>query len=150
MGIWAITDKTDPQLLSEYNVSSTSLVHNVMFDDDHDERIAMAYYALGFRYVDLTLPTIPIELAAYDKFPRNDSSSNGAWGIYPFDPRVYFYISDRFTGLYVLEYLPTGGTLTGQVRDAVTGDPIDRAEVLDEGDEGQRQQAQALVDSLPS
>lgn len=130
VGIYDITNKSNPILLSEYNVAGNTLVHNAMFDDEPDDRVAISHYAIGMRYIDVHEPTIPIELAAYDTYPPNDNGFNGAWGVYVFDPRGYIYVSDRFTGLYVLEYVPTGGTLSGRVTDAVSGLPLPHAEVL--------------------
>ena len=80
--------------------------------------------ALGVRYVDLQRPSIPIELGAYDTRASTDSGTSGCWGVYPFDPRGYIYASDIQSGLFVFEYAPTGGALTGVVRDEQTQQPI--------------------------
>lgn len=130
VGIYDISDKTNPVLLGEYQASTSTLVHNVMFDDDDDTRVAMSHYALGFKLIDVRQPTMPIEIGSYDTYPANDTGFNGVWGIYAFEPRGYFYVSDRQTGLYILQYTPDGGTLTGQVTDAETGLPVEGAEVL--------------------
>ena len=116
-------------LLGEFEPNPASIVHNVVFDDDGVNRVAISHYAIGFEYVDLQRPSVPVELGNYDTFPNGNTGFSGAWGIYPFDPRGYFYISDITGGLFVLEYAPTGGTLTGAVVDAADGSPIAGAEI---------------------
>ncbi len=131
IAVYDITDPANPSaVLGEYQPHPTASVHNVMFDDQDNEIIAMAYYALGWKYVDLHRPTAPVELAGYDSYGSGDTGFNGAWGIYTFDPRGYDYLSDISTGLYVLDYAPTGGTLSGVVRDAGDGTPVPEARVV--------------------
>ena len=117
VAVYDIESKTGPNpLLSEYEPDPDSIVHNVKFDDSDDAVIAIAHYALGLKVVDLHRPTQPVEWMSYDTYPDGDGGFNGAWGIYAYDPRGYFYVSDIQTGLYILEYEPTGGTLSGVVR----------------------------------
>lgn len=121
-GIYDVTTKTDPNpMLGEYWSGKNAYIHNVMFDDQDDEKLAISHYTLGIKYVDLHVPGLPFELASFDTYPNNDASSfEGCWGVYTHDPRGYIYASDRATGLYVIEYAPTGGVLAGTVRDAAT------------------------------
>ena len=109
-----------PPLLSEFRPNAASIPHNVIFDDEDNARIAVSHYAIGVQYFDAFDPQILIPLGHYDTYPAGDTGFNGAWGIYPFDPRGLIYISDIQTGLYVFEYAPTGGSLTGYVRDSAT------------------------------
>jgi choice-of-anchor B domain-containing protein len=125
-----ISDLSGPfPLVGEFEPNPASIVHNVIFDDDGTNRVAISHYGIGFEYVDLQRPGVPLELGNYDTFPGGTGGYNGAWGVYPFDSRGYFYISDIQTGLYVLQYTPTGGTLTGAVVDATDGSPIAGAEI---------------------
>ncbi len=131
VAVYDVTEKTNPGvLLGEYQPHPTASVHNVMFDDADEERIAMSYYAQGGKLVDIHRPSVPVELASYDTYPPGETGFNGAWGVYAFDSRGYIYISDISTGLWVLRYDPTGGTLSGVVRDATSGDPIAGAKVV--------------------
>jgi len=131
VAVYDISNELGPiALLGEYAPNPSASVHNVFFDDDDPERIAMSHYGLGFKYVDLHRPTAPLELGSYDTRPTTDSGFNGAWGVYPFDSRGYFYVSDIQTGLYVLQYVPTGGTLSGDVRDATDESPVPGARVV--------------------
>jgi choice-of-anchor B domain-containing protein len=128
---WDISDKDGPiPRLGEYEPNPAAIVHNVVFDDvPGANRVAISHYALGFKYVDLQRPTVPVELGSFDTRPQTETGFNGAWGVYPFDPRGYFYVGDIQSGLFVLEYAPTGGTFTGAVLDAETGVGIPGAEV---------------------
>ncbi len=118
-----------PVLLSEFVPEPASIVHNVYFDDDDNERVVMSHYGIGVQMADLHRPTAPVRLASYDTYPAGDSGFNGAWGAYPFDSRGYVYASDIQTGLYVFRYDPTGGLLSGVVRDAATIQAIPGATV---------------------
>lgn len=135
--VWDITTKTAPApLVSAYAPRDTTSVHNVYFEDEDDHRIAASHYAIGMRYLDLYRPSYPVELGAYDTYPSGDQGFNGAWGIYAYDPRGYLYVSDISNGLFVLEYAPTGGTLSGIVREAGAGSPVAgaRVAVLESGE----------------
>lgn len=132
-GHLSVYDVSDPQapgtLLSEFLQSEGSIIHNAYFDDGPWNRVAISHYTLGFKYVDLQRPGVPVELGSYDTYPAADTGFAGAWGVYAFDPRGYFYMGDIQSGLFVLEYVPSGGTLTGIVRDAAAGDGVAAAQV---------------------
>ena len=131
VGIYDIFNKDQtPPLLSEYDPTPTTSVHNIMYDDDDDARIAIAYYAAGGKLVDLHRPTAPVELASYDTNPNSDNGLNSNWGVYTYDPRGYIYLSVMNAGLYVLRYDATGGVMSGEVRDFGSGLPIPRAQVV--------------------
>jgi choice-of-anchor B domain-containing protein len=131
VAVYDVTDINSPGVLqSEYNPNPVAIVHNLKYDDDDNERIAISFYALGGKYVDLHRPTAPVELASYDTFPSGEGGFNGNWGVYAFDPRGYIYLSDVDRGLFVLRYDPDGGTLSGVVRDAVSSDVVPDAQVV--------------------
>jgi choice-of-anchor B domain-containing protein len=136
LGIYDLIGRSGPErLLGEYVANPVSIIHNSVFDDEDNERVAISHYGLGLKYVDVHRPTMPVELGSFDTYAPGDSGFNGAWGVYPFDPRGYIYVSDIQTGLYVFEYDPSGGTLSGVVRSAADGTEIGgaRLRLLDEG-----------------
>jgi choice-of-anchor B domain-containing protein len=131
LGVYDVTVKTSPGVLrSEYRPNANATVHNAYFEDGDDARVAMSHYGVGMKLVDLHRPSAPLTLAAYDTYPGGETGFVGAWGMYNYDPRGYFYLSDIQTGLYVVRYDPTGGTLSGVVRDAATSEPIAGAKVV--------------------
>jgi hypothetical protein len=135
---WDTSDLSgDIPLLSEYEPDPSSVVHNVILDDEDDRLATISHYAIGGHLIDAYRETRPVQLAFYDTYPAGNTGFNGAWGIYPFDPRGYFYVSDIQTGLYVLRYDPTGGTLSGVVRDAANGAPVEGARVVNLSDASQ-------------
>lgn len=129
--VYDITNKTGPvPLLSEYDPDPSAIVHNAFFDDENNDRVAIAHYGLGLKYIDLHRPEAPVELGSYDTYPSGETGFNGAWGAYPFDPRGYHYVSDIQTGLYILRYAPTGGVLSGIVRDQTSGTSVPGVRVV--------------------
>jgi choice-of-anchor B domain-containing protein len=122
--LYDISDLNNVIHRSSYQPSTTTSVHNAMFDNFDNERVWLSHYAIGIQMIDAHRPSAPVTLGYYDTYPSNDSGFNGNWGVYPYDSRGYAYVSDRATGLYVVEYAPTGGTLSGVVRDADTGSPL--------------------------
>ncbi|HEX6853193.1 MAG TPA: choice-of-anchor B family protein [Candidatus Polarisedimenticolaceae bacterium] len=128
--ISTLTPGIPPPQLAFYKPVANAVVHNAYFEDGDPRRVAMSHYGIGARLIDLRRPTKPVELGAYDTYLPGDTGYNGAWGMYNYDPRGYFYISDIQGGLFVLQHAPTGGTLSGVVRDATSGQPVAGAKVV--------------------
>ncbi len=120
----------DPPLMSAFQPDITTIPHNAYFDDEVNTRVAVSHYGIGLQYFDVTDPANPVTLGTYDTYPSGNTGFNGAWGCYPYDPRGYILISDIQTGLYVFEYEPTGGVLTGSVTDGGNGTPVENARVV--------------------
>lgn len=118
-------------LLGRYVGEVGATVHNAYFMTSDPQRVAMSYYGSGGHLVDVRRPTYPVRLGAYDTYPGGTTGFVGAWGMYPYDPRGYFYLSDIQTGLYVVRYDPTGGVVSGVVRDVNTNAPLAGVRVLD-------------------
>ena len=96
--------------------------HNVHVLNDY---LVISYYSDGVIIVDAANPDNLVEVGNYDTWSGADGGFNGAWGAYPFLPSGKVLVSDRSTGLYVLEpnYV-RACYLEGVVTDAETGDPI--------------------------
>lgn len=77
-----------------------SVVHNV---EIYGNYALVAHYSAGVRMINISNPVTPAEVAWYDTYPANDTTSyNGCWGMYMF-PSGKIIASDRSTGLYVLK-----------------------------------------------
>ena len=80
----------------------------------------------GLRIVDLSDPTLPVEVGFYDTFlGPDDAGFFGNWGIYPFAPSGNLYMSDINRGFYLVAFDSVrAGGVEGVVSDATTGLPI--------------------------
>ncbi len=118
-------------LVGRYFGEPGATVHNAYFTASDPQRVAMSYYGSGGHLIDVRRPTYPVRLGAYDSYPGGTTGFVGAWGMYPYDPRGYLYISDIQTGLYIVRYDPTGGVVSGVLRDATTNSPLSGVRVMD-------------------
>ena len=88
-----------PRQIAAYRTGpSSSIIHNAYL---RDRVCHIAYYAEGYRAVDLSDPTRPVELGNVVTSPGTGAWS-GAWGCYPFQPSGVVYVSDTNGGLFVL------------------------------------------------
>ncbi|MCK9407724.1 MAG: choice-of-anchor B family protein [Bacteroidetes bacterium] len=119
--IYNISDKTNPVQIATWTSSPMKSIHNVFVKGDF---IYIAYYSDGFRVLDISNPSIPIEVAYYRTYSpaiSNPPVFAGAWGVYPYFPSGLVVVSDMNTGLYVLNVKEKkGGRITGTVVDAST------------------------------
>jgi choice-of-anchor B domain-containing protein len=122
--VYDISNFNDVRLLGEYEPSPITSAHNAMFDDVDDELVYVSHYAIGLHLFDVHRPERPALLGYYDTYPNGDSGYNGDWGVYPFDSRGYVYASDRSFGLFVLNYAPSGGIVSGVITDESTSLPV--------------------------
>ena len=102
MKIWNVNDLGNITYVTNWQPTgiTSSIVHNVEIYGDY---ALVAHYSAGIRMVDISNPSLPTEVAWYDSYPANNSSSyNGCWGVYMF-PTGKIVASDRQTGLYVLK-----------------------------------------------
>ncbi|NRA11229.1 MAG: choice-of-anchor B family protein, partial [Crocinitomicaceae bacterium] len=98
------------------NYEDGSVAHNIAITD---ELAYVAYYNEGLRIFDLRTP-IPTEIAYYDTYPIDEPlfKMQGAWGVYADFPSGRLLVSDRHTGLHLLEFNePVFQVSTGNVID---------------------------------
>ncbi len=87
-----------PRTIATWFSGSGTSVHNAFMRD----RIGhMSYYVQGYRALDLSDPSNPLEVGYYDTTTLT-STYDGAWGCYPFQPSGIVYASDRRNGLHIL------------------------------------------------
>ena len=100
---WDISNLNDIQLISEWapDSSEEKSAHNIFIREDY---AYISYYVFGLQILDISNITEPILAGYYDTYPGMDGLFNGAWGTYPFQPSCNIYISDRQTGLYIIEF----------------------------------------------
>lgn len=101
--------------------------HNVHVWDDF---LIVSYYTDGLILVDGSRPTNLIEVGNFDTYLTSAGGFNGSWGAYPYFPSGRIIVSDINSGLYIFQ--PTyvrACWLEGNVTDAVTGNPINNANI---------------------
>ncbi len=126
-----ITDFANIRLLDEYrpltSLNTNSIPHNVHVIDNY---LSISSYSDGLRVVDALDPSNLIEVGYYDTYPGPDGGFNGDWGAYPFLPSGLTLISDRATGLYVVEVnYKRAARLQGTVVDSLNNTPVNNARV---------------------
>ena len=127
-----LSDPEDIRLLDEYrpltSLNTRTIPHNVHFIDDF---LSISHYTDGLRVVDAVDPSNLIEVANYDTWPGPDGGFNGAWGAFPYLPSGLTLVSDRQTGLYVVDVdYVRAARLEGTVTDRATNEPLNDASVV--------------------
>ncbi len=128
-----VTNPAAPILLSRFygpiGQHQNSTAHNVRIKGD---LAVISWYTEGVRFVDVSDPTLPVEVGYYDTFPGSPGSSvgfAGAWDVYPFFASGTVMASDITGGLFLLSFSGQYGILTGTVRDSGTLAPIAGASI---------------------
>ncbi|MBZ0202416.1 MAG: choice-of-anchor B family protein [Ignavibacteria bacterium] len=107
--VWNVANVMNPIQVATWQPTgiTTSIVHNI---ETYGNYAIVAHYTSGVRMLNITNPSLPVEIAWYDTYPADNSFTyNGCWGVYMF-PSGKIAASDRQTGLYVLRStaLPIG------------------------------------------
>lgn len=126
-----ISDPNDIELIDEYrplsSLNTGTIPHNVHVIDNY---LSISYYTDGLRVVDAIEPDNLIEVANYDTWLGLNGDFNGNWGAYPYLPSGLTLISDRSTGLYVVDVdYKRAARLRGIITDVDFGFPINNVEV---------------------
>jgi choice-of-anchor B domain-containing protein len=132
--IWDISDLENITRVAEYSPNLNDIVHNVHFSGRY---AVVAWYTAGVRIIDMIDPPHPREVGFYDTYPGASGGYNGVWEVYPYFPSGKIIASDRQTGLYVMTFdTAVAGSLSGIVRNSVTGEPIPGARIYLQGSGG--------------
>lgn len=126
--IFDISDLTNPSMVSIWTGSTGAIDHNGFVRGNH---YYMSTYERGVTVLDISDPHNPFEIGYFDTFPiSNNTSFNGAWGVYPYLPSGVILASDINSGLYVLKdntyAASASGTVgfTANAYDATEGDNL--------------------------
>ncbi|MBC3766460.1 choice-of-anchor B family protein [Neptunicella marina] len=99
--IFDISDLHSPQLAGTWTGPTAAIDHNGFV---RGNRYYMSNYERGVTVLDISNPASPEQIGYFDTFPSSDNSSfNGAWGVYPFLPSGLILVSDIGSGLYILK-----------------------------------------------
>jgi choice-of-anchor B domain-containing protein len=136
LSAYDVSDLTDIRLLDQIqsNPGSNSIVHNTHILDHY---AVTSWYRDGYTIVDITRPDNLVQVGNYDTYAGGGSGFQGCWGVYPYFPSGTIIASNISAPgsnnngeLYVLT--PTyvrACYLEGDVRDAVTGLPLNNAQI---------------------
>lgn len=126
--IFDISDLEDPKEVARYTANSASLVHNPYVRGDF---CFITHNSEGLRVLDITDPTVPIEVGYYDTFLGPSGGFNGLWSACPYYPSGKIIGGNRENGLHIWTFNNTkGGRFYGQVVDKETGAPVFNASIL--------------------
>ncbi len=126
-----VSDKENIQKTFEFrplnSVGTGVIPHNVHVINDY---LSISYYTDGLIVADASKPDNIIEVANWDTWPGADGGFFGAWGAYPYLPSGLTLVSDRQTGLYVVDVdYKRAARLEGTITDALTGEPINNVQI---------------------
>ncbi len=95
-----LSDLRSPTLTSTWYGPTGAIDHNGFV---RGNRYYMSNYTRGMTVLDISDVTNPVEAGFFDTFPMTDNTSfDGAWGVYPYLPSGVILVSDISSGLYVL------------------------------------------------
>ncbi|MUH73635.1 choice-of-anchor B family protein [Psychrosphaera haliotis] len=98
--VFNVKDVRTPKLVGRWTGPTGAIDHNGYV---RGNRYYMSNYEKGITVLDITDPEEPVQIGFFDTFPiRNNTSFNGAWGVYPFLPSGLILASDINSGLYIL------------------------------------------------
>ncbi len=98
--LFEMSDFRAPSLLSTWTGPTGAIDHNGFV---RGNRYYMSNYTRGMTVLDISDTSDPKEIGFFDTFPISDNTSfNGAWGVYPYLPSGIVLISDISSGLYVV------------------------------------------------
>ncbi len=103
-----VSDLGNPTFIGDFTICLDSRDHNLYVRDGF---IFEANYSSGMHIFDASDPVNPFEVGYFDTYPPdNDESGDGAWNVFPFFPSGTVIVSDRSSGLFVLDVSQaTGG-----------------------------------------
>lgn len=126
-----ISDADNIEKLDEFrplaSLNTGTIPHNVHVIGDF---LSISYYTDGLVVADASKPDNIIEVANYDTWLGDDGDFNGAWGAYPWLPSGLTLVSDRQSGLYVVDVdYKAAARLEGIITDSDLGTPINNVRV---------------------
>lgn len=99
--IFDVQDLTNPTLVDTFTSGETSTDHNLYV---HQGFIYESNYTSGLQIFETSDPIAPVRVGYFDTFPSsNRLGFEGAWSNYPFYPSGLVIISDRVSGLIMVD-----------------------------------------------
>ncbi len=124
--VFDLIDPVNPVQVAEWTANPGAIIHNIHIKGT---LAFISYYTEGTRVVDISNPAFPVEVGYYDTWPGASGGFNGNWEVYPYAVSGNLYLSDISTGLYIVRYQATTGSVSGTVRESGGGPAIAGATV---------------------
>lgn len=129
------TDEVSGAYVAAYDVTDLSNVslrdkHRTSFADTiipHNVHVMgnfayTSYYSYGLHIMDIENPSWLVEVANFDTNPTQSASYEGNWGAYPFLPSGNILLTDRDSGLFIVEFDEVeAARVYVQLEDAISG-----------------------------
>lgn len=110
---------------------SGSIIHNTYtINKGGNDYSVVSWYKDGVVIVDCGNPANMVVVGWYDHYAKSGNGFEGTWGVYPYLPSGIILASNIEDGLYI--YTPNyvrACYLEGTITDAITGNPINAADV---------------------
>lgn len=124
----ALYDVSNPVDISETDRIQSSPGKNIIPHNAFilgDSLIVTSYYTDGITVHDMQRPNNLVQVGGYDTNPLQNSTFNGAWGVYPYLPSGLQIASDITEGMFILQMnVPRAAYYEGLVRDASNLSPL--------------------------
>ena len=102
---WDVSDINNVSFLDEWLPAGAEQysVHNIFVKENY---LYMSYYIFGLQIVDISDPSNLTLAGYYDTYRQTGDlyTYDGAWGTYPYLNSDKILVSDRQTGLYVIDF----------------------------------------------
>jgi hypothetical protein len=114
---WDVTDigNGNVNLIDEWTPTRGEnwSAHNLFVKGNY---LYISYYVYGLQILDISDPTNMVYIGHYDTFVESSSSGifDGAWGAYPYFDSNTVIASDRYTGLYIVDFDPSNLSLNSE------------------------------------
>lgn len=96
-----VSDLSNPTYVGEFTNGTVVTDHNLYW---HDGYIYESNNESGLRIFDAGDPLSPTEVGFFDTYPNGQSVGyHGSWSVYPFLPSGTILVSDRESGLFLLD-----------------------------------------------
>ncbi|NNE70395.1 MAG: choice-of-anchor B family protein [Rhodothermales bacterium] len=96
--IWDLTDLDEPVLAGEHVATTTETDHNLYIKGDI---MYQSNYGAGFRVLDISNRTAPVEIAYFDTSPQG--GGGGSWSNYPYFKSGTIVVTGGSNGLFILK-----------------------------------------------
>lgn len=98
--IFDVSDPLNVEFVGDIVVDPEAVVHNCYVVGD---LLHIGHYTEGYRVFDIRHPEAPTVAAVYDTFLQPEYGFGGVWSVYPYFPSGRIAVSDRNSGLFLIE-----------------------------------------------